>query len=82
MDAEKHCQHRHPNSHLVAIETQSELDYIIMYRKYNAGNYAPNYSFLLKLNLLHGSYFFLCGYVKCEYSEYQNFDQLISVLVG
>ena len=39
VDAEKHCQSRHANAHLVAIETESEHNFIVMYRQYNSGWY-------------------------------------------
>ena len=37
IDAEKICQGSHPLSHLVAIETKDEEEFIIKYRNYNSG---------------------------------------------
>jgi len=39
VDAEKICQRTHPLSHLVAMETQDEEEFIIKYRNYNSGEF-------------------------------------------
>jgi len=37
VEAEKHCQMTHQDSHLVSIETRAEMQAIIDYRSHNAG---------------------------------------------
>ena len=38
IEAEKHCQMTHDDSHLVSIETGAEMQAIIDYRAHNAGS--------------------------------------------
>ncbi|KAK2182377.1 hypothetical protein NP493_355g01020 [Ridgeia piscesae] len=43
VDAEKICQRTHPLSHLVAMETQDEEEFIIKYRNYNSAYWSSAY---------------------------------------
>jgi hypothetical protein len=43
IDAEKHCQTTHPDSHLIAIETPAEMDAVITYRAHNNARWSSRY---------------------------------------